>query len=571
MFLGKLETAIFILSKLLNIDNADGIDTKNNNGKTALFYAQNSQMMYLLLHYGADPCIISSPTSKHNSESVLQRYVRTNPDNAIALMNYDVETNACDIADKDMVYTYNLRLFKTKNMGALNGELNYEEEKAEKLVETDVIAKMFEAQEGSLELLNAPIAEFYFRLKWSMIKKFYFLNIAIYLVYLSSLTFFICSTSYKKNHQPIANRSHLLSCNAGFHYANAAVVNSWWEFLHISTSLVTIILILKELKILYLKQNSKLQIGFRLSILGLSLIYLTLVSFTGHYYICEWEQILGSMALLFAWIDMTLVLGSIPKFRIYITLCKNLLQQLGSVFFFYSFTIFAFACAYSVLLPKSKIFENLLTSSTKIIAMMIGEFDLESNFIMDSKNHSQQVDSPSKVFSLLLFIAVMFVVTITLANLIIGLAVDDISEKARKAKNNMPTETIQLIRKLEALLQYKGFCMIYKLLLWFVELFHLLSRINHHVLTPKDILNCKHGFLLCVKPSSSIPDSSRVLCSYIHVYFYDVEYKRSKEKLNMNIPVWIVKNTEKGNTHYIFYLPSIYLRIYQFCLWPGFK
>ena len=100
VILGKLETVIFILTKLQNVDitEGDGINAQNNNGKTALFYAKDSHMMYLLLHYGADPCI-TRMISNSGHESVLEYYMKTNPENAIALLNFDVGTNIRDTTD----------------------------------------------------------------------------------------------------------------------------------------------------------------------------------------------------------------------------------------------------------------------------------------------------------------------------------------------------------------------------------------------------------------------------------------------------------------------------------------
>jgi ankyrin repeat protein len=57
----------------------------NKKGKTALFYAKDPKMLYLLLEYGADPTAGSS-----GELSLLEEFLRKNPENARALLSYEV-------------------------------------------------------------------------------------------------------------------------------------------------------------------------------------------------------------------------------------------------------------------------------------------------------------------------------------------------------------------------------------------------------------------------------------------------------------------------------------------------
>ena len=85
---------------------------QNRKGKTALFYAKDSKSMYLLLSYGADPTI-----GRFEGRSLLEEYIRVKPENAKALLNFDVDTNSKEINDPFFLYTYDLRLFLAKAMG----------------------------------------------------------------------------------------------------------------------------------------------------------------------------------------------------------------------------------------------------------------------------------------------------------------------------------------------------------------------------------------------------------------------------------------------------------------------
>ena len=548
-YLGKLETVILILSKLPNVskDIADGngINAKNKKGKTALFYAKDSHMMYLLLHFGADPCIISEP----KGESVLESYMRTDPENAIALINYDVATNVRDTTDKEFVYTYNFRLLLNKEKVASDEGLD----EVQKMDKIDVMAKFMETQESSWKLLNAPIAEFYLRLKWNMFRKFYFLNLIFFLAYLLSLTTLTTWTSYKKNHQEGLNNANITTagCYSGGFFANQ--VGFGWMILYILTSACTLPILLREM-IEFASKGTKhfktKENWFQFFILTVSVAYLILLSISGDY-ICAYEQYLGSLTLLLAWIEMTFMIGRIPSVRIYIIMSYKVFKQLITVFSFYSTTMFAFACAYTIILPQSIIFENLLTSSIKVIVMMIGELDFEANFIWDSRN-SKQTSLTSKILTQGIFIGVMFMVSMTLNNLIIGLTVENIGELQKEARSNMPNKTIEQIKKTEDLFKKNWFAeMAVKFLVKSAECWQNVyaSSNSMYVLTPKDIVNCKKEFQVCVQRdfNKDLHDSSHVMYSYFDVYIYDEENKKKGKKVNMEIPEWIVKNTEKGN------------------------
>ena len=545
--LGKLETVIFILSKLPNIvkDVAGGINIKNNNGKTALFFAKDSQVMYLLLHFGADPCVIS----KTKSESVLESYVRTNPENAVALLNYDVETNVRDKTDKKLVYTYNFRLLLNKRKVASDEVMS----KKEKMDKIDVMAKLMEVRESSWKLLNAPIAEFYLRLKWNMFKKFYFLNLIFFLAYLLSLTTLTTLTSYIKNHQEGINNTIIAKagCYSGF-FANQDGFG-FWMILYILTLVCTLAILLREIFEFATKGTKHFKTKenwFQLFILTVSLAYLALVSMSGTY-ICKWEQYLGSLTLFLAWMEMSLMIGRIPSIRIYIIMSFKVFRQLVRVFAVYSAAMFAFACAFTIILPQSALFENILTSSTKIIVMLIGEFNFENNFMWDSPNQGK-FSLPSRILAQFIFVAVMFVVALTLNNLIIGLTVQNIGELQREARSNMPKNTIEQIRKTEMLFKKN----------WFVRLAvkylsklaecaqHLYARnTSRHVLAPEEIVDCDEDLRICVQPDFNrvIHDSCHVMYSYFDVYFYNAKKRERGGKIDMEVPEWMVKNTEKGN------------------------
>jgi hypothetical protein len=76
-----LENAFLILE---NISKEKDLNTLNRRGKTALFYAKDPKMLYLILYYGADPT-----AGYCDDRSLLEEFLRKNPENARALLNFE--------------------------------------------------------------------------------------------------------------------------------------------------------------------------------------------------------------------------------------------------------------------------------------------------------------------------------------------------------------------------------------------------------------------------------------------------------------------------------------------------
>ena len=514
---------------------------QNRKGKTPLFYAKDSKSMYLLLSYGADPTI-----GRFEGRSLLEEYIRVKPENAKALLNFDVDTNSKEISDSKFLFTFDLRLFLAKAMG-----------KDEHEGEMEIISKFGEYRQKNM--LNLPSPELFLQLKWQMIKKFYFLNWILYVTYLLSLTVIVSWTSYNKNHQtnqpislPVQN-SHTCDISALRWYSES--ISGGWKILHVFTFVFTCIILFREgmqlmsRKCKYLKSKENI---LELFSLIFSFIYLILISLTGKV-ICEWEQAAGAIALFFAWLEMSLMIGRLPSVGIYIYMSVNVIKQLLKFFSVYFTILMAFACAFNVILPKSPTFENLLTSFLKVIVMMIGEYDFDNNFTMDNINQQAVKDGPMdgayirNVITQLLFISLVSVVSITIANLIIGLTVQNIAELQRNAGTYKLSKALDQIKETEEVfIKNRRF-------MW---LFQCIPAINKHMdLIPYLNSLVKHtrapsknkSFFICVQPKDQSPGSGTAVSSmYYKVYIYDTEKSKPDKWLKTSIPEWVLANSKKG-------------------------
>ena len=106
----------------------------------------------------------------------------------------------------------------------------------------------------------------------------------------------------------------------------------------------------------------------------------------------------------------------------------------------YLTTLIAFALTFNVLLPKHAAFGNPLLSFLKILAMMIGEFDFNDTFVVD-KIHEFGVDV-SIFLTHIFFVLLLFLVTITIFNLILGLSVSNIQKLMEEAEEHRQGDRI---------------------------------------------------------------------------------------------------------------------------------
>jgi hypothetical protein len=136
----------------------------------------------------------------------------------------------------------------------------------------------------------------------------------------------------------------------------------------------------------------------------------------------------GALAVLLAWMELTLLMGRFPAIGIYVYMSVHVTKMLITFFLFYATILIGFAFAFHLLLPQHPSFDNPLTSSLKVLVMMSGEFDFEDNFLWQSVEGKGSNGTAQAVF---LFF--FFIVSIVISNLLIGMTVSKTEELFKKA------------------------------------------------------------------------------------------------------------------------------------------
>ena len=480
--LGSLETVVFVLDSLEGEEGYPSINIQNSDGRTAIFDAKDPKTLTLLLWNGADPhCGLSN-----KRKTLLEVFLKTNPENARTLLNRQIEKNDKDLSSKDLLFIYNFQLLQSpvaqdptvKPLASQMNRMFQKKKKKKKRTEPEdvtskemaIISKFLTCRQKSL--LSCPVAESYLHLKWLRIKSFFYFNVGFYSIFLVSMSLLVCWTSFEKGHNFVgkenctesttscANNSEDLapSCTEGLvsiytrtcwtareladeDYPETEAYprfleERWkvvlWMILYSVSWLTTVLLGLREVL--------QMSLGLRKYFLSKeNLIELTvLICFVTYLIITlavpdaeSVEQVLGAIALFLGWIEMTMLIGRFPSIGIYTYMSTQVIRQLLTFFSVYFTTLVAFALCFHILLPRSRAFENPASSLLKVLVMMIGEFDYNESFTWDAVTETGGVYS--NIITQLVFILLILLVSIIIANLIIGLTVNNTRELYQEA------------------------------------------------------------------------------------------------------------------------------------------
>ena len=130
---------------------------------------------------------------------------------------------------------------------------------------------------------------------------------------------------------------------------------------------------------------------------------------------------LAAVSVLLAWAELALLIGRFPNIGIYIFMSLHIMKKLVTIFLSFVPIIFGFACAFHILMPRRDVFDNIFISILKVVVMMSGEFEFEDNFRSETVTEVGGSDITTQV----VFVIFVFVVSIVISNLLIGLTVNE--------------------------------------------------------------------------------------------------------------------------------------------------
>ena len=433
--------------------------------KTPLHKAKTAKTVQILLNNGANP--YAKATGKtdvdgHPTQSVFDTLLYRHAQATLNLMTECIDTNGQDLDSSDLLVVYDLEIFHHESLRGEDMEPD----------ETAAHKKILSVKDDTI--LQHPLSELMLYLKKYRIAKFYNLNLITYGFFLLSFTTLVlmqtmwlkdfdqydidlnngnsihnkcrwngtwdaifdgrCKFWYNADRRENLTGDDGIKCGMIFlnewNKTNESVSceenlshPSFYAFytFYFWSVLATGFLVVKEiLQIFYnwdhywTSVEEFLEIGQYILAVG----YLV-----GMFFFSRLVNLhLAALSILLVWFDMTLLLGRIPAIGIYVYMWTHVMKTMVKVLVVFLPTLLAFSFSFYVLLPTNPAFNDPITSILKSIAMMTGELEFGDTFTIDS---SKEKDD-STVTLQLVFILFVFLITIIIANLIIGLTVSEI-------------------------------------------------------------------------------------------------------------------------------------------------
>ena len=167
-----------------------------------------------------------------------------------------------------------------------------------------------------------------------------------------------------------------------------------------------------------------------------------------------WQFQLAAVGCFLTWIQMMFFIGKMQRFGKYVQMFKTVTFSVLQFMFAWLFLLLAFVFAFVILFPHYIAFNNI-GAFIKVLIMMFGEIEYEGLFYPEKESIKNGTIVPQDVHTaftgvpeimMLLFI---FLVSIILMNLLVGLAVSDIAELSKTAKLRRLTQQVDLINYIE--------------------------------------------------------------------------------------------------------------------------
>ncbi|XP_067950725.1 transient receptor potential cation channel subfamily A member 1 homolog isoform X2 [Watersipora subatra] len=156
-----------------------------------------------------------------------------------------------------------------------------------------------------------------------------------------------------------------------------------------------------------------------------------------------WMWEFGSCAVVFAWLQMLMVIRMNKHFGLYVVMFLRIFKTFISVFLTFLCVLIGFAFAFYMLLANQDTFGSFWYSLATTLVMMTGEFNYSDIFLTD------EAELYYKPASYILFILFLILVFIIFMNLLVALAIGDIREELEKANLTKKALQVELSLRVE--------------------------------------------------------------------------------------------------------------------------
>ena len=275
-------------------------------------------------------------------------------------------------------------------------------------------------------LMSHPTVTSFLWMKWRKIRRFFFFNLAFYLLFMGVMTAYVLQVNMNLNVSPkMCKESHT---GSGNHHPNGkedqkmdlVATHLYWIAL-----LLLIVLTLRELfqmALSYRRYIFNLENLVEVGLIGLSFGLLLGPSEPG----CVAHRHLSGIVVLLSWGEGLLLMGGHPLLSTYITMFREVSYNFSKFLVWFLMLIIAFGLCFFIIFQRhgekdddgeevnAHFVSPQMSLMKTIIISLTGEIEFEG------------IDFSSE-YSRIIFLVYVFFIMLVLVNLLNGLAVSDIA------------------------------------------------------------------------------------------------------------------------------------------------
>ena len=407
----------FDCAKELLLYDADA-NAANRDGATALHHAATPALVGLLMSFGADPSAevkeAGQPEGKKSAFNLLLERV---PEGCEEILTTYLRSNGKSKGAVDLELSFQYDLFL------------HEYERHRKRGEIGSLLKVIWMDRN--EILKHPVCESFLHFKWQLVKRIFYFYLFLYCLFLGAFTGLV-----------LMNFSPNVSAHLPGEERDAASSACF-----IASACCLCVLVFKHLVSMLFAFRTYYTRSMH-NVAELAMLVVT-VPFLVLYQLEREDRKtihLAAVSVFAVWFNFTLLLSNLPAAGIYINMVVHISKDVAKFLSFYSSTLIAFGLCFHVLCHGGGDvgqFSDPVTSVLSTLSMMVGEIGYDVYFARDAVFHQGTTQFMFFVFLLL--------VPIIMMNLLIGLAISNITTQFQAAGVDRLRMTVLLIRSLNNL------------------------------------------------------------------------------------------------------------------------
>ena len=383
---------------------------------------------------------VKQPRKRPTGESqkgmtCFQNLMNREPNISETVLDECITTNEERLDSSNLVVTYNFGVFK-----------EVDERMKERGEKHGAVKSSIEMIENNPDLLGHPLYHALIESQWSSIKKIvilFALLMTAFVVFISRLVWIQTNQLQEYKRGTNTNTSNICWQNDN----NSEHISFAYRTYCLPSNHFLVFYILSWLMLLTIVAREVLQwIARGLDYVGnltnwgdwlliiTSTVYLTLFATSANASVLQQS---AAFTIFVVWMSFVGFLGRLPVLGIYVNMYFSVAHTLCFFILLFSPIFTAFALSLHALVLENPIFRKFRHSILKSIVMGIGELEFESNFFTKHKlsDGTEEIDESSIAIATQLVVALfLFLGTIALMNLLVGLAVDEIGNLRKRAK-----------------------------------------------------------------------------------------------------------------------------------------